>query len=196
MDARRPLIAVYGSATVREGDAVYALALDLGRELARAGADVMTGGYSGVMEACSRGAVEAGGHSVGVTVELFEARGPANAWVRERVHTPDLFERLRTIVARADGFVVVPGSVGTLAELFLTWNLLAAGGRAPAPLVLAGEPWERWLEAQRDPQLVYPEMFDHVRTARTAAGAARAVLDGAARVTARGAASGAAEGPR
>jgi uncharacterized protein (TIGR00730 family) len=178
MSGRRPLIAVYGSATVREGDAVYALARELGGELARAGADVMTGGYSGVMEACSRGAVEAGGHTVGVTVELFEKRGPANAWVRERVHTPDLFERLRTIISRADGFVVVPGSIGTLAELFLTWNLLAAAGRPPAPFVLVGEPWEEWLDAQRHPQLVLPEFFRLLRATRTPAEAARAVLDG------------------
>ncbi len=185
MSARRPLIAVYGSATARPGEPVYALALELGRALARAGADVMTGGYSGVMEACSRGALEAGGHTVGVTVELFEARGPVNAYVRERVHTRDLFERLRTIVTRADGFIVVPGSVGTLAELFLTWNLLAAGARPAVPLVLVGEPWERWLEVQRHPQLVYPEMFDRVRAVPDAAAAVRAVLDGAARTAAR-----------
>ncbi len=180
MSARRPLIAVYGSATVQPGEPVYTLAFELGRALATGGADVMTGGYSGVMEACSRGAAEAGGHTVGVTVELFEARGPANAWVRERVHTADLFERLRTIVTRADGFLVLPGSVGTLAELFLTWNLLAAGGRPAAPFVLVGEPWEAWLAVQRHPQLVYPEMFEHVRIARTAAAGARAVLEGAA----------------
>lgn len=176
MPARRPLIAVYGSATVREGDAVYALARELGAELAHAGADVMTGGYSGVMEACSRGALEAGGHTVGVTVELFEKRGPANAWVRERVHTPDLFERLRTIISRADGFIVAPGSIGTLAELFLTWNLLAASGRPPAPFVLVGEPWREWLAANRHPQLVLPEFFALLSAVDTPAEAARAVM--------------------
>ena len=35
-----------------------------------------------------------GVHAVdGVTVDLFEHRGPVNPWVRERVHTPDLFDR-------------------------------------------------------------------------------------------------------
>lgn len=180
MGTKRPLIAVYGSATVREGEPVYALARELGAALARAGADVMTGGYTGVMEACSRGALEAGAHTVGVTVELFEKRGPVNAYVRERVHTPDLFERLRHIIGRADGFVVVPGSIGTLAELFLTWNLLAASGRPPAPFVLVGEPWEGWLAAQRHPQLVLPEFFALLSTARTPEEAARLALDGAA----------------
>lgn len=180
MSARRPLVAVFGSATARPGEPAHALALELGRALARAGADVMTGGYSGVMEACSRGAAEGGAHVVGVTVEIFESRGPVNRWVKERVHTADLFERLRHIVSRADAFIVVAGSVGTLAELFLTWNLKAAGALKPVPLVLAGEGWEAWLDAQRAPGLVLPELFALVRTARTADEAVRLALDGAA----------------
>jgi hypothetical protein len=176
MAARRPLIAVFGSATVRPGDAVWTLAHDLGRELARAGADVMTGGYSGVMEACSQGAHEAGGHVVGVTVEIFEQRGPVNPWVKERVHTPDLFERLRHIIERADGFVVVPGSLGTLTELLLTWTLLSVEGRPAAPLVLLGSPWPSYLEAHRHPELVHERFFALVSTAATPAEAARQVL--------------------
>ena len=175
---KRPLIAVFGSSTVREADHAYRLSLDLGRELALAGADVMTGGYGGVMEACSRGCNEAGGHVVGVTVELFEARGPVNRWVTERVHTPDLFERLRHIVDRADGFVTMPGSIGTLTELFLTWTLLSVNGRAAAPLVLLGDHWDDYIEAHRHPDVVRPELFRFVRVAKTPAEAARLALDG------------------
>src|SRR5690349_2498348 len=101
----RPLIAVFGSSTVKPQDPGWTLASDLGRELALAGADVMTGGYNGAMGACSQGAHEAGGHVIGVTVELFERRGPANRWVRERVHTRNLYERLEYLVERAAGFV-------------------------------------------------------------------------------------------
>ena len=176
----RPLIAVYGSSTVREGDRAYRLAFDLGESIARAGADVMTGGYGGVMEACSRGAAEAGAHVVGVTVELFEKRGPVNRWVKERVHTPDLFERLRHIVDRADGFVTVPGSVGTLTELYLTWTLLSTGGRPSAPLVVLGEPWPGLLDANRHPGLVPHHLFEFVRLAASPAEAARLALPGAA----------------
>lgn len=172
----RPMIAVYGSSNVGEHDAAYVMAYELGRELAAAGADVMTGGYTGVMEAASRGAHEAGGHVVGVTVELFEKRGPANRWVLERVHTHDLFERIGHIVGRADGFVVAPGSIGTLAELFLTWNLLAAGARPAAPLVLMGAHWRAWLDAHRHPDLVLAPLFGHVQVAETAPEAARLVL--------------------
>lgn len=172
----RPLIAVYGSSTVREDDPPYALALELGRELALAGADVMTGGYGGIMEAASRGAAEAGAHVVGVTVELFERRGPVNRFVRERVHTADLFERLRHITSRADGFVTVHGSVGTLTELFLTWNLLMAAGRPAAPLVALGDAWGPLLDAARHPDLVPDELFRWVQHARAPRDAVRLVL--------------------
>ena len=109
----RPLVAVFGSSTIREAGPEYREAEELGRRLAGAGADVITGGYGGAMAACSRGAHEAGAHVVGVTVELFESRGPVNRWVKERVHTSDLFERLRHIIGRADAFIAVSGSVGT-----------------------------------------------------------------------------------
>jgi len=178
MNAHRPLVAVFGSSTIRETDATWRLSYDLGAELARAGAAVVTGGYGGVMEACSRGAHEAGGHVVGVTVELFERRGPANRWVKERVHTPDLFERLRWIIERAHGFVTLPGSIGTLTELFLTWTLLSARGRPEAPLVLLGDPWPGYLAAHRHPDLVLPHLFDHVRVAATAPEAARLAMAG------------------
>jgi hypothetical protein len=172
----RPLIAVFGSSTVREGGHAYRLAYDLGQALAHAGADVMTGGYGGIMEACSRGAAEAGARVVGVTVELFEKRGPVNRWVTERVHTPDLYERLRHIVGRADGFITVPGSIGTLSELFLVWTLLSVGGRSRVPLVVLGEPWPHYLEAHRHPDLVPHHLFEFVQVAPSPVAAAALVL--------------------
>jgi uncharacterized protein (TIGR00730 family) len=172
----RPLIAVYGSSTVREGDAVYAMAHALGRHLAAFGADVMTGGYSGVMEACSRGAREAGARAVGVTVELFERRGPVNAWVSDRVHTPDLYERLKHIVGRADGFVVAPGSIGTLTELYLTWTLVSVSARPPAPIVLLGGHWRSLLDAHRGEAAVPEALYRYVSLADGPMDAARRVL--------------------
>jgi hypothetical protein len=178
MSTSRPLIAVYGSSTIDEHDPAWQLAYELGHELGSAGADVMTGGYGGAMAAASRGAHDAGAHVVGVTVELFERRGPVNRWVKERIHTPDLFERLRSILARADGFVALPGSIGTLTEVFLTWTLLSVGARRSAPLVLLGGHWHEWLEAHRKPELVLPHLFDHVSVVDTPAEAARLVLSG------------------
>jgi hypothetical protein len=173
----RPLIAVFGSSTLQPHDQGWALAAALGAELARAGADVMTGGYSGAMEACSRGAHEAGGHVIGVTVELFEARGPVNPWVRERVHTRSLHERLAYLVGRASGFVVLPGSIGTLTELFLTWTLVSARARAHAPIVLLGPSWPALVDVLRHPDMVPEPLFGHLAIASDASDAVRRVLE-------------------
>ena len=71
---------------------------------------------------------------------------------------------------------MLPGSIGTLTELFLTWTLLSVGGRPPAPLVLLGDHWEEYLDRHRRPELVPDRLFAFVETARTPAAAARQVL--------------------
>jgi uncharacterized protein (TIGR00730 family) len=176
MSGSHPLIAVFGSSTVRPEEPAWTLGYDLGRELARAGAVVMTGGYHGAMEACSQGAHEAGGHVIGVTVELFERRGPMNRWVKERVHTDRLYSRLEHLVERATGFVVLPGSIGTLTELFLSWTLVSVSGRPHAPIVLLGSHWGRFLEALKDPDLVPARLFEFVEHAADPTDAVRRAL--------------------
>lgn len=178
---RQPIVAVFGSSTVRESDAGWREARELGAALARRGAATMSGGYGGAMAAVSRGAHEAGGHVIGVTVELFERRGPVNPWVRERVHTPDLFERLRHLVHAADGFVVAAGSIGTLTELFLAWTLVSVEGREAAPIVLMGPHWRDWLDVHRGPAFVPERLHDLIEVADTPERAAEAVVAGIAR---------------
>lgn len=186
MRAQRPLIAVYGSSTTRPGQPAYDMAHALGRHLAELGADVMTGGYSGVMEACSRGANEAGAQAIGVTVELFEPRGPMNRWVTERVHTANLFARLEHIVSRADGFVVAPGSIGTLTELYLTWTLVSVAGRPRAPIVLLGSRWPALLDAHRGDDAVAEALYEFVACTPDPREAAERVMAAVAASGARG----------
>ena len=138
------LAAVFGSARLTEGDTEYAEAHEVGRRLADAGWAVATGGYMGVMEAACRGAVEAGGHTVGVTVAGWEGRRP-NRWVREERPGADLFDRLRILVGGSDAMVAVAGGVGTLAEVAVAWNLAqhaVRDGAPPRPLVLVGARWD------------------------------------------------------
>lgn len=187
--SRQPVVAVFGSSTLREDDPEYARIVALGGELARRGWAVMTGGYDGAMAAASRGAHEAGGRVIGVTVELFETRGPVNRWVTDRVHTTDLFERLRHLAHEADAFVVVTGSIGTLTELFLCWTLVAVGTRPKAPIVLMGAHWRAWLETHRAPEFVPEHLFRWVEVADTPA-------ETAERVAVRFAANGNAAAPR
>lgn len=174
---RSGVVAVFGSSTLKENDAAYAEIRALGAELAERGLAVMTGGYDGAMAAASRGARDAGGHVIGVTVDLFDGRGPVNPWVVERVHTPDLYERLRHLAREADAFVAVTGSIGTLTELFLCWTLVAVGVRPGVPLVLMGTHWRPWLEAHREPGFIPEHLFRHVEIADTPQQAAARVAE-------------------
>jgi uncharacterized protein (TIGR00730 family) len=188
---RPPVVAVFGSSTLAEGDSAYAEVQRLGACLAARGLAVMTGGYGGAMAAASRGAHENGGHVIGVTVDLFESRGGPNPWVRERLHTPDLFERLRVLVREADAFVAVTGSIGTLTELFLSWTLLSVSAREDAPLVLMGAHWRPWLATHRAPGFVPERLFRHIEIADTPDEVARRVGEAlAARVGRAGADGG------
>jgi uncharacterized protein (TIGR00730 family) len=177
----RPKVAVFGSSTLREGDPGFALGLALGAALARAGATVVTGGYMGAMEAVSKGAVEAGGEAIGVTVELFESRSPANRYLTKRIHTTDLHERLRWLAGHCHGFIVLPGSIGTLTELYLTWTLISVGGRPHAPIVLLGEHWPAVLAPLRRQDYVPDDLFRHIAFAAGVEEAARMAVGEVAR---------------
>ena len=136
-----PVAAVFGSARVAEGDDEYAVALRTGELLGAAGWAVMTGGYQGAMEAASRGASEAGGHVIGVTVADWKDRNAPNRWVAEERRASNLLARLAELLA-ADALIAVGGGIGTLAEVALAWNLRQRD-HAHAPLILVGSRWER-----------------------------------------------------
>jgi hypothetical protein len=138
------LIAVFGSSEPTEGHPLYEEARRVGALLAMAGYDVITGGYSGVMEGASRGAVEGGGGAIGVTCTVFSGRDP-NRFLTERRETGDLVSRTGALVDAASGYVVLHGKSGTLSELTLLWALHRAGSLGPRPVVLLGDAWRPFL---------------------------------------------------
>ena len=158
------IIAVFGSSTVTQDSEEARLACHVGRRLAEKGAIVMNGGYAGVMEAVSRGARSAGGKVVGVTVDSFEGRAP-NPHLSVEQPEPDLYERLRVLTSEPDGFLALPGGLGTAAEIFLVWNLLVMRQRRPAPLVLLGNALEVLLDPAHDRMGIPPEHYRLVRYA-------------------------------
>jgi uncharacterized protein (TIGR00730 family) len=143
------IVSVFGGSAPRPGQPAYEEARLLGEKLAQAGWTVATGGYTGVMEAASRGACEAGGHVIGVTCGLIEEwRGlRANAWVKEEKRFATLRERLSHLVEFCDAAVALPGGIGTLSEIALTWSLLQTGEIARKPFVLLGPVWHATVSA-------------------------------------------------
>jgi hypothetical protein len=146
MDTR---ITVFGGSQPKPGDPVYQDALRLGKLIAQAGYILLNGGYIGTMEALSRGATEAGGRVIGVTCDQIEAWRPvkANPWVTEEWHYTTFQERIFALIENCDACLALPGGVGTLAELVLTWNLLLTRILPPRPIILIGAGWHSVIDS-------------------------------------------------
>lgn len=152
----RTVIGVCGSGAELD-PATATTAYEVGRGLAEAGAVVVTGGRGGVMAEASRGAVEAGGTTVGL---LPGDRDEANAWVQVPLATGLGLHRNSVLVRSVQGIVAVDGAYGTLSEVAAALNF----GR---PVVAVGS----WT-------LVRPDGTgdDGIVVAATAADAVAAVL--------------------
>jgi hypothetical protein len=137
------IISVFGGSKPQPNTPAYEQARQVGYWLAQAGWAVATGGYTGVMEAASRGAAEAGGHVIGVTcTAIAEWRDlRPNPWVKEEIPFARLRERLYHLVEFCDATVALPGGIGTLSEVALTWSLLQTGEIRRKPFVLVGRVW-------------------------------------------------------
>ncbi len=145
-----PAIGVFGSARIAVEDPFYALAEQAGARLAEAGFAVITGGGPGAMEAANKGASQAGGVSVGLGIELpFEAG--LNQWVDKGINFRYFFARKTMFVKYAQGFIVLPGGVGTLDELFEALTLVQTEKVTSFPIVLIGSDyWSGLIDWLRD----------------------------------------------
>jgi uncharacterized protein (TIGR00730 family) len=132
-----PAIAVFGSARTARDHPSYGVAQRLGGDLADAGFAVITGGGPGAMEAANRGASEAGGVSVGLGIELPFESG-LNDWADIGINFRYFFARKTMFVKYAQGYVVLPGGMGTLDELFEAVTLVQTGKVTSFPIVLIG----------------------------------------------------------
>ena len=137
----RPGVSVFGSARVKPGSEVYRTAEGIGRRFAGAGFAVVTGGGPGVMEAANRGAQEAGGLSVGFTIDLPHEQA-ANPYLDICVDFKHFYARKTMLVKAAEGFVMMPGGFGTLDEMFEALTLIQTGKVFNFPVVLFGT--EHW----------------------------------------------------
>lgn len=142
MERRR--ITAFGSSRVAADDPLFHDVQELSRKLATQGWDGLTGGHQGMMAAFSQGIHAGGGHIRGVTLERFPTP-PANTLSEEhRAH--DFFDRMQILIEQSDAYLVLPGGLGTLAELAMTWDLLAIHVLEPRPLILYGAMWEPVIE--------------------------------------------------
>lgn len=147
MTDARPLISVFGSSRCNGGEEQYETALLLGRSLAEAGFAVCSGGYGGIMEAVSRGAREAGSHTVGITCSVFGKT--VNPWVVQEIPRDTWHDRMFSLLELGAGYVFLPGGTGTLVELAAAWEMLNKRLIEHRPAVVLGSFWAPMIEAVR-----------------------------------------------
>ena len=159
-----PILAVLGPGDA--SDTERAVAERVGAVAARSGWVVLTGGGPGVMEAASRGAVEAGGLTIGLLPTAGPGGGYPNRWVRLPIYTGTGSARNAFNVLSADLCLAIGGGPGTLSEIalamkngtpvwcFKSWGLTPPPGSArPLPRVFDTDvELLRALEAELDPR--------------------------------------------
>ncbi len=141
-----PCITVFGSARFDENNKWYKKTVEIGGRISELGLTVLSGGGPGIMEAANRGAFEKKGRSVGCNIVLpFEQH--LNPYVDYSVTIRYFFVRKVFLIKYSYGFVVMPGGMGTLDELFEALTLIQTGKIEGFPVVLFGtEYWKKMIE--------------------------------------------------
>ena len=132
-----PAVSIFGSARTQRGTREYLTAEAIAAGLVKSGYAVITGGGPGIMEAANKGAVEGGGVSVGLGIELPMETG-LNDYVEVGLEFRYFFVRKTCFIKYSQAFVVLPGGFGTMDELFEALTLVATGKITKFPIVLVG----------------------------------------------------------
>ncbi len=134
-----PCVSIFGSARTKSNNKYYKQAEEIGYLLTQKGYGVITGGGPGIMEAANKGAKRGGGKSVGLNIGLPFEQLHNNFIDNDKLINFDyFFVRKVMFVKYAQGFVVLPGGVGTLDELFEAITLIQTGKIGKFPIILVG----------------------------------------------------------
>jgi len=133
-------ITIFGSSLPKQTEPEYETAYKLGTELAKRGYNVCTGGYQGIMDAVSKGAVENGAEAIGITVDLWGA--VPSKYLTRKIQCDTLFERITKLVETGDGYVILQGGTGTLLELSIVWELMNKNLLSIKPAACYSEMWK------------------------------------------------------
>ena len=143
-----PCVSIFGSARTTTESSYYHLAEEIAFKLTQNGYGVITGGGPGIMEAANKGAKRGKGKSVGLNIELpFEQSSNTYIDNDKLINFDYFFVRKVMFVKYAQGFIVLPGGVGTLDELFEAITLIQTQKIGKFPIVLVGKTyWDGLIE--------------------------------------------------
>jgi uncharacterized protein (TIGR00730 family) len=136
-----PAVTIFGSARTKQDSPYYQKCRMVAECLAKDGFSIISGGGPGIMEAANRGAHEANGVSVGLNIELPMEQQP-NQFQNIRLEFRYFFIRKLMFVKYAVGYVIFPGGLGTMDELFEAITLIQTKKIRSFPVILVGK--EYW----------------------------------------------------
>ena len=179
-----PCVSIFGSARTKADNPYYLVAEEIASKLVKQGYGVITGGGPGIMEAGNKGAYEAGGKSVGLNIELpFEQFNNIYIDKDKLINFDYFFVRKVMFIKYAQGFVVMPGGMGTLDELFEALTLIQTKKIGRFPIVLVGTSyWSGLMAWIKDVMLgmeknISPEDLDLINLVDTADEAVKVIDD-------------------
>lgn len=145
---KRKTVVVFGSSIPCPGDNEYEYAYQLGKQFGLAGFDLCTGGFQGIMDAVSKGAVEHGARAIGVTLDIYNVHPSKH--LTEEIRCSSLFERLTRLIEIGDAFVVLQGGTGTLVELALVWEYMNKNMMEFKPFACHSSMWKEIVQIMEE----------------------------------------------
>jgi len=143
-----PSVSIFGSARLPPESVYYNMGVEVAKHIARKGFAIITGGGPGIMEAANKGAQEAHGKSCGLAIDLpFETEPNSYIDSKYRLNFRYFFVRKVMFIRYAQGYVFLPGGVGTLDELFEALTLIQTRKIKAFPIYLMGKDY--WVEMIR-----------------------------------------------
>ena len=169
-----PCVSIFGSARLPQNSPYYLLAEEIAKKITDLGFGIITGGGPGIMEAANKGAKENGGKSIGLNIELpFEQSSNPYIDKQYSIEFDYFFVRKLMCVKYAQGFIIMPGGIGTLDELFEALTLIQTHKIGRFPIILVGsEFWKGLLDWMKNTllemKLISEDNFSLFRVVDTA----------------------------
>ena len=169
-----PCVSIFGSARLPRNSLYYLLAEEIAKKITDLGFGIITGGGPGIMEAANKGAKENGGKSIGLNIELpFEQSFNPYIDKQYSIEFDYFFVRKLMCVKYAQGFIIMPGGIGTLDELFEALTLIQTHKIGRFPIILVGsEFWKGLLDWMKNTllemKLISEDNFSLFRVVDTA----------------------------
>src|SRR3989344_2348093 len=153
---KRFRVAIFGSARVKDEDTTYKRVKYLAKMLGKENIDIVTGGGPGLMRAASEGhkvgSKDTGALSIGIGIKLpWEQKFSKTIEYKKQFNI--FSNRLDEFMLLSNAVVVAPGGLGTLLELFYTWQLAQVHHICDIPIILMGKRWRGLLKWIRNDPL-------------------------------------------